>query len=51
LPGHPPGAGPGGAPVALSRRAAALLGELREEYAWVEPGKTFLVVQDEGIHW
>ena len=39
------------APVALSRRAAALLGELREEYAWVEPGKTFLVVQDEGIHW
>lgn len=32
-----------GFPVNFSQRAIALLGELREEYDWVEPGKTFLV--------
>ena len=35
-------------PVIFSRRAEVLMGELREEYDWVEPAKTFLISYDDG---
>lgn len=34
--------------VRLSRRALDLMEELREEYDWVEPSKTFLITYDDG---
>ncbi|RLJ22037.1 ATP-dependent helicase [bacterium endosymbiont of Escarpia laminata] len=36
------------APVGFSRRAEVLMGEMREEYDWVEPAKTFLISYDDG---
>lgn len=33
-------------PVTLTQRAAQLMEELREEYDWVEPAKTFLIAYD-----
>jgi ATP-dependent Lhr-like helicase len=36
------------APVRLSRRAVTLIEELREEYDWVAPNKTFLIAYDDG---
>ena len=35
-------------PVKFTRRAQELMEELREEYAWVETKKTFLVTYDNG---
>lgn len=35
-------------PVTFTRRAIELMEELREEYDWVEPGKTFLISYDDG---
>lgn len=36
------------APITLSRRAVALMEELREEYGWVELAKTFLISHGDG---
>ena len=35
-------------PVKFTKRAQGLMEELREEYAWVEPKKTFLVTYENG---
>lgn len=35
-------------PVAFSRRASELMDELREEFAWVEPGRSFLLMYADG---
>lgn len=39
-------------PVKFTKRAQELMEELREEYAWVEPKKTFLIAyQSSGVIW
>jgi ATP-dependent helicase Lhr and Lhr-like helicase len=38
----------GDMPVTLSHRARELMEELRDEYDWVEPSKTFLITYDDG---
>ena len=35
-------------PVNYSRRATELMAEVREEYDWIEPGKSFLITYDDG---
>jgi len=40
------------APVAFSKRAVELMETLRNEYDWVEPGKTFLLsYDDQSVVW
>ena len=40
------------APVAFSKRAVELMETLRDEYDWVEPGKTFLLsYDDQSVVW